>query len=235
MSLTKAQYRSMVRQYLDDPNAKRWSDGFIDLAIQLVADDLWTDLLDQNPWLTSQLQTISTLHSPGFIDLRLASMGGDLTQRFYRIQFVKGIADAGSQAARMYYPKDPRDYLLTGGDQGVIVATRFTYEIKGDQLWLYSSDMQFGPAPVDIRYSFKPTPFTGLADGTPYPFPEGGEAALVMAAAAHTMAKGNAEEAAQLINLADRALVKLLASVRRQWLGSTVPYTTQSAHEFGST
>jgi hypothetical protein len=181
------------------------------------------------------LQTISTLHSPGFIDLRLATNGGDLTQRFYRIQSVKGIADVGSQAARIYYPKDPRDYLLGGGDTTVIVATRFTYEIKGDQLWLYSSDNQFGPAPVDIRYSFKPPTFTSWADGSFIPWPEGGEAAAVYSAAAHTMAKGNAEEAAQLLLLADKAKDRMLASIRRQWLGSTVPYTTGSTFEFGGT
>jgi len=95
--------------------------------------------------------------------------------------------------------------------------------------------MQFGPAPVDIRYSFKPTPFTAMTDGMNVPFPEGGESAAVMAAAAHTMAKGNAEEAQQLLVLAERARDRLLASIRRQWLGSTQPYTTESSHAFGGT
>jgi len=233
--LTKAQYRSMVRQYLDDPNAKRWTDSFIDIAIQLVMDDIWTDMLDQAPFLTSQLQTISTLHSPGFIDLRLATNGGDLSQRFYRIQLVKAPATPGTQQARIYYPKDPRDYLLGSGDTSVIVATRFTYEIKGDQLWLYSSDLEFGPAPIDIRYSFKPPAFTSWADGSLIPWPEGGESAAVYAAAAHTMAKGNAEEAAQLMLIADKAKDRMLASIRRQYLGSTVPFTTENAHAFGGT
>src|SRR5258706_5800106 len=112
MPLTKAQYRSMTRQYLDDPNAKLWSDGFIDLAIQLVLDDLWTDMLDQSAFLTSQLHTLNTLHSPGYIDLRLTTSGGDLTQRFYRVQLVKA-------AERVYYPKDPRDYLQGAGDASV--------------------------------------------------------------------------------------------------------------------
>jgi len=225
----------MAREYLDDPNGKRWSDSFIDIAIQLVMDDLWTDMLDQNPFLTSQLQTFSTLHSPGFIDLRLATNGGDLTQRFYRIQLLKAPSTVGDQAARIYYPKDPRDFLLGGGDQTVIVATRFTYEVKGDQLWMYSSDMQFGPTPVDLRYSFKPPTFTSWADGSLIPWPEGGESAAVYAAAAHTMAKGNAEEAQQLLILAERARDRMLASIRRQWLGSTVPFTTENAHAFGGT
>ena len=233
--LTKAQYRSMTRQYLDDPNAKRWSDSFIDIAIQLVMDDLWTDMLDQNPYLTSQLQVFNTLHTPGFVDLRLATNGGDLTQRFYRIQFVKGASTPGTQQARIYYPKDPRDYLLGSQDQSVIVATRYTYEIKGDQLWLYSSDLQFGPAPVEIRYSFKPPTFTSWADGSLIPWPEGGESAAVYMAAAHTMAKGNAEEAQQLLAIAAQARDRMLASIRRQYLGSTVPYTTENAHAFGGT
>ena len=232
--LTKAQYRTMVRQWLDDPNAKRWTDASIDLAIQFALDDLWTDILDDAPWMTSQLQTITSLHTPGgFIDLRQTAFGGDLTQRFYRAQLVKGAADAGSQAARIYYPKDPRDFLLTGGDASVIVATRFTYEIKGDQLWLYSSDMQFGPTPIDLRYSYKPTPFTQLTDSFNVQFPEGSEAAAILLAAANTMAKGNAEENAQLMNMAEMSRQRMLAAIRRQWLGSMQPYTTQSTHEFG--
>lgn len=226
--LTKAQYRSMVRQYLDDPNAKRWSDTFIDLAIQMVADDLWTDMLDQAPYLTSQLHTISALVSPGYIDLRLTTNGGQLTQRFYRIQGVKS-------NGRMYYPKDPRDYLTTAGETGVLVAAAYTYEIKGDQLWLYNNNTAFGDAPVDLRYSFKPTPFTALTDGMNVPFPEGAESALVLAAAGHTMAKGNAEEATQLMVLADRARERMLASIRRQWHGMIVPFTTENAHAFGGT
>lgn len=235
MALTKAQYRSMTRQYLDDPNAKRWSDSFIDLAIQLVIDDMWTDILDMAPFITSQLQTISSLHSPGYIDLRLAAQGGDLTQRFYRIQLLKAPSSTSGQAARIYYPKDPRDYLLGGGDNSVIVASRFSYEVKGDQVWLYSSDMQFGPAPVDLRYSFKPMPFTAFADGNNIPFPEGSELAPILAAAANTMAKGNAEDAAQLIILADRARDKMLAAVRRQYHGALSPYTTGTAVEYGGT
>lgn len=231
--LVKAQYRTMVRQWLDDPNAKRWADSFIDLAIQFALDDLWTDVLDTAPFLTSQLQTLNTLHSPGFIDLRQTMFGGDLTQRFYRVQLLKAPAEPASQAARIYYPKDPRDVLLTQGDQGVIVATRFTYEIKGDQLWLYSSDNQFGPAPVDIRYSFKPTAFTMLTDGFGVQFPEGSESAAVLLAAANTMAKGNAEENAQLLGMAEVARNRMLDAIRRQYFGSTSPYTTQSTHEFG--
>lgn len=233
--LVKAQYRSMTRQWLDDPQAKRWSDSSIDIAIQLALDDLWTDILDMAPFATSQLQTLNTLHAPGFIDLRQTAIGGDLTQRFYRVQLLKAPAEPSSQAARIYYPKDPRDYLLTAGDQGVIVATRFTYEVKGDQLWLYSSDMQFGPTPVDIRYSYKPTPFTALTDGYNVMFPEGSESAAILLAAANTMAKGNAEENAQLMQMAEVARQRMLASIRRQYLGSTQPYTTESAHAFGGT
>lgn len=198
-------------------------------------DDLWTDMLDLAPWLTSQLQTFTTLHSPGYIDLRLATNGGDLAQRFYRVQLVKAPAEAGSQAARIYYPKDPRDFLLSGGDAGVIVATRFSYEIKGDQLWLYSSDQQFGPTPVDLRYSFKAPTFTSFADGSLIPWPEGGEAAAVYAAAAHTMAKGNVEEARQLLEIAAVARERMLASIRRQWLGMTVPFALESPITFGGT
>lgn len=224
--LTKAQYRTMTRQYLDDPDAKRWTDGNIDLAIQLVIDDLWTDMLDQSGYLTTQLHVITALTSPGYIDLRLTTNGGQLTQRFYRVQSVKN-------AAVTFYPSDPRDTFYGTQDDTVVAGSPASYTVRGDQLWLSDTSTSFATAPIDFRYSFKPTPFTALTDGTGVPFPEGGESAAVLAAAASTMAKGNAEDARQLFVMAEQSRIRLLASIRRQYHGMMVPWATGSGQEWG--
>src|SRR5258705_1244023 len=232
--LTKAQYRTMTRQYLDDPVAKRWSDPNLDLAIQLVLDDLWGDMLDIAPYLTSQYQQIPLpLHIPGYIDLRLTINGGDLTQRFYRLQQL--IAHG-----RHYFAKDPRDYLLTAstntGDTSTVkadVEQRFSYQFLGDQLWLHplGNVTTF----TEMRYSFKPIAFTQMTDGTNVPFPEGHEHPVMLLSASHAMAKGNAEEAGQLYAMGNDARQRMINAIRRQYHGMTVPFVPQNQYEFGST
>lgn len=212
MALTKAQARMLTREWLDDPQAKRWSDARIDLAIQLALDDLWTDMLDMQSSLTSQLHTITSLHSPGYIDLRLATSGGDLTQRFYRVQHV-------TRGGREYRPVDPRDVVIESNE--AIVGPDFTYYVLGDQLWLFPLSTTDD---VELRYSFKPTPFTAMTDGMNIPFPEGSESAYVLLASATTMAKGGAEDIGQLMSLAQQARDRCYAAIRRQYHGMTVPF-----------
>lgn len=238
--LTKAQYRNMVRQYLDDPSAKRWTDPNIDIAIQLVIDDLWNDILDQAPYITHIQETLvpffpyspslgfpisGATGSPVAIDLRTIVDGGQLSQRFYRVQHL--IANE-----REYYVKDPRDYLIVLGDAPTpaLVETRFTYQVLGDQVWIHPPD-----STIELHYSFKPGKFTNFTDTDSIPFPEGNESAAIMQAAANTMAKGNAEEAVQLQSLAVTARDRMLNSIRRQYHGMTQPLTTGTSTEWGGT
>jgi len=224
----------MTRQYLDDPVAKRWSDPNLDLAIQLVLDDLWGDILDIAPYLTTQYQQLSVpLHVPGYIDLRLTANGGDLTQRFYRLQQL--VADG-----RHYFAKDPRDYLLVAstntGDMSTVranVEQRFTYEFLGDQLWLHP--LGAVSTFVELRYSFRPKAFTTMIDGDNIPFPEGSEHCVVLLAAADAMVKGNAEEAGQMFSAGEAARQRMINSIRRQYHGPSVPFTPGNQTEWGST
>lgn len=224
--LTKAQFRTMVRAYIDDPSGKRWDTASLDIAIQMVLDDLWSDLLDQNTYLTSQLHTITSLISPGYIDLRLTTQGGQLTQRMYRIQSVKS-------NQRIYYPKDPRDILLTAGDLGVVVSSAFTWTVYGDQLWLFNGNTAFGDAPVDLRYSFRPTPYTSMSEGSTILFPEGSESAGVLTAAASTMSKGSVEDNNQMLALAEKSRQRMLNAVRKQSFGPIQPYVAGEPQEMG--
>src|SRR2546428_1738742 len=138
MALTKLQIRMAIREYLDDPAAKRWSDANLDLLTQVVYDDLYGDILNTSPYWNSQYDQVAAPFTvPGYIDLRLVADGGKLNKRLYKLQQV--MADG-----RQYFSKDPRDYLLKAatvtGDVSTIealVEQRYTYELLGNQLWFH--------------------------------------------------------------------------------------------------
>lgn len=231
--LTKATYRTMIQQYFDDPNAARWSAANLDQLTSLVYDELWVSILDTNAYWNMQYDTINLpLHPPGFIDLRTTGDGGDLSQRFYRLQ--QCIADG-----RHYFAKDPRDYLMVAsvaGDPTTIQAStgieqRFSYQFLGSQLWLHplGNVTTF----VELRYNFRPPIYTTLADGAIVNFPDGCEHAIILATAVHAMAKGNAEDTMQLRQFAAEAKQNLLDNVRRRYHGPTVAFLPENQWEWG--
>ena len=236
MAQTKAQIRTNVRQLIDDPNAKRWSDSALDSRIEMVHDDLYSDILDTAPYFNSQYQQIGLpLHAPGYIDLRQTTYGGDLTQRFYRLQ--QCIADG-----RHYFAKDPRDYLMVASSQTGDVTSisavqgveqRFSFQFLGNQMWLHplGNVTTF----VELRYNYRPVAFTQLTNGYIVDLPEGSELALVNLAAASAMPKGNAEDAEQLRLIGEEARQKLLNSIRRQYHGPTQVYTGETPWSWGGT
>lgn len=237
MALTKAQVRSQVRQIIDDPNAKRWSDPSLDSLIEGIHDDLYSDMLDVAPYFNSQYQQIGLpLHAPGYIDLRQTIYGGDLTQRFYRLQ--QCIADG-----RHYFAKDPRDYLMTASTAttGTVadirantgVEQQFSFQFLGNQLWLHP--LGNVTTMVELRYNYKPQQFTSLTNGYIVDMPEGSYRALINLAAAEAIPKGNAEDAKQLREMGAEAKEKLLNSIRRQYHGPTQMWTGNGPHEFGGT
>lgn len=232
--LTKLQVRTAVQQYFDDPAAKRWTAPNLDQVISFVYDNLYGEILDTASYWNSQYQQIGLpLHAPGYIDLRLQSAGGDLTKRFYRLQQL--IADG-----RQYFAKDPRDFLMMASTQTGDVTTiqastgveqRFSYQFLGDQLWLHplGNVTTF----VEIRYSFRPAVFTTLADSDSVEFPDGTEHTLVLAAAAHAMVKGGAEDPSGLMALAAEAKQRMIESIRRRYHGPTVPFAPSNQWEWG--
>jgi len=234
MPLTKAQVRTQVRQMIDDPSAKRWSDGNLDQLIELVLDDLWGEILDMAPYINSQYQQIALpLHAPGYIDLRTTTFGGDLTQRFYRLQQL--IADG-----RQYFVKDPRDFLMVASSLTNDVSTirastgieqRFSMQFLGNQLWLHplGNVTTF----VEIRYNFKPIGFTSLTNGFQVDMPEGSNRAIINLSAAEALTKGNVEEAQQFRTMGEDAKEKLMYSIRRQYHGMMVPFSPSNQWEFG--
>jgi len=232
--LTKLQIRTAVQEYIDDPAAKTWSATSLDLVTSMVYDGLWSDVLDMAPyWNSAYQQLVSPFHAPGYIDLRLVADGGDLTSRLYRIQQV--MAD-GVQ----YYMKDPRDYLLMAqsntGDVTTVVAQseqQHTYQVMGDQLWLHPLRITAMLGFMELRYSFRPPSYVGLAAGDNVAFVDGAEHALVLSAAAHALARADTEDSSQIRSLAAEAREKMFASIRRRYHGPTQPFTTDSPNDFG--
>lgn len=234
MSLTKLQIRTAVREYLDDTGAKTWSDSALDVVIQMTSDGLWGDILDMAPyWNTKYEQLASPYHVPGYLDLRNTTDGGDLAFRLYRIQ--KLIADG-----REYFAKDSRDYLLTAAaNTGLSTITApieqaFTYELLGDQLWMHPLGTTAAPGFIELRYSYRPSAFTALANGDPVPFPDGCEHCLVLQAAAHGLLRGDQENPDTVMKFAEIERNRLFATIRRKYHGPTVPFQATNPIEMGS-
>ena len=222
MPITTAQARSDIREAIDDPNAKRWGDTALDRLISRTIDGLWSDILDLFPWMVTQLHTAVPMTSPGFIDLRLTTNGGQLSQRFYRVQKV-------TRAGREYSPAKAQDVLIE--NDGEIVAPAFTYVLYGNQLWLFPLDTTFN---VELRYNFLPVPYTSLTDGYEVPWPEGYDDAYIYATARRGFAKGDAESIANASDLANEAMAKLQAAIRKYYVGPQGPTGFDSGASWGS-
>lgn len=235
MSLTKAQVRTAVREYIDDPGAKTWGDSALDVVIQMIQDGLWGDILDFAPYWNSQYQQIAytSYSTPGYFDTRKTGEGGVLTARLYRIQ--KFIADG-----REYFAKSPKDYLLTAstntGDVTTVTATveqNYTYELLGDQLWFHPLGQTATPGFVELRYSYRPASFGSLANGDPVPFVDGCEHALVLAAASYAMHRGDEEDPTKLLILSGIERDRLFSTIKRKYQGAMTPFSTSNPIEIG--
>lgn len=220
-TLTKAQSRTMIRQLIDDPNAKLWTDANLDILTSLTLDDLWSDIFDFSPWFTSKLDTLTSITSPGFVDLRHTGDGGALSERFHRLQLV-------TRNSRHYYEHRQRNILIEANS--VLTAPDDTYIFLGDQLWLFPLDTA---SDVEIRYSFKPAEFTTLTDGTKVTWPQGHESVYLYETAARALTKGDREENARVQAIADKSWQRMLSAVRRRGGAPIQPFTTDSPQSIG--
>lgn len=223
-ALTKANARTLVRQWLDDPDGQFWSNTNLDLLISLVLDDLWSELLQVAPGWRSTLDTIATgsISAPGFIDL---SSSGPLTARFYRIQSV-------TRDGREYGEIDPRDVVIE--DSAVVVNTSASrsYFVRGEELWLFPLDDS--TEEVELRYSGFPASFDGLAEAASVVFPDGYESAYVLEAAGRAMLKGDRENGERLLGMARRSFERALARVSATAAGPATPWLASAPESWGS-
>ena len=222
--LTKANARSLIRELADDPNAKLWSNANLDALASATLDDLWATILSVAPWATSQLDTITTLASPGYVDLRLTTGGGDLTQRLYRLQTI-------TRDDQSYGAIQPSSVTLQAGEVKASDNASYAFFVWADRLYLFPLDTT---TDVEVRYSYLPTPFTTLNEGDTVGWPDGFDAAYTHEVAARAMLRGAREDPAGLRAIAAESFNRLLGAVSRQHLGPTTPILMDSPLTWGS-
>jgi hypothetical protein len=191
--LNKGQIRTAVQQAIDDAGAKRWSAANLDVLITMVADMMWSAILDTFDDATSQSDTVTP--SSGAVDITT------LTKRFYRTQKVTKVSDSSDLQARRYRESVPQaSYYMLGNN-------------------IVTDPAVSGASSLTVTYSYLPPSFTGLAnDGTSLPteYPEGHEMALVYLAASAALIKGDAENMTQVGRMADVAVEALLTHIARR-------------------
>jgi hypothetical protein len=223
MALTKLEARELIREQMDDASSKLWSDSLLDRLTTTTLDTLWGELLEHAPRLTSQLDTIATLQTPGYIRTQLTTdtPAGDLTQRFRRVQSVM-------RGEQMYTEVDPRRVAVQGN---VLVANDgrdFVYFLQGKQIWLLPLDTA---EDVELRYSYLPAKYSGLANGDNVEWPEGFEDAYTWEVAGRAMLKGGRENADSLLGVAARSMAQLRSLIKTG--GVIMPYHNMPAQAWG--
>ncbi len=227
MSLTQSQTKTLISQFMDDASNKRWSDtgapSPLEIAAGLVYDQAWSEIIDEAPWIVSKREVVAAaaLTSPGYID---TVSGGDLTNRFHRVQkiFRDGVE---------YSPAMLDEVVIDETNSKLLSAPNRTYWVIGKHIWL--SPLSTSQT-VDIRYSYMPTAFNGLGDSVSIAWPDGHELAFVYRAAYELLGKGNVEETTELRNNADKSWKTLLRYVRRRYPGPRTMRVAGDPLEWGS-
>ena len=217
--MTKEESRDLVQQLIDDPSGARWAPGRLDLLIQMTVDSLWVEIFRIVPEYLSYKQTLTTLTSPGYVDL---SSDGDLTYRFYKLMKV-------TRSGYEYAPIDHR--LIVLEDDEVKVGYNRTYTRMGSKLYLFPLELT---PEVEVTYTYRPAAFTLLDDGADVEWPDGHEAVYIYMAAAAALGKGAAEDPTMFKEMAEEARRRMVAELERYYPGPTTPFPSGSALAFGS-
>lgn len=201
--MTRVEAETLIRELADDPDGARWSDFNLRLLASVTLDDLWSDLLTSVPGFLSQLDTVTSLDSPGYLDTRLVADGGKLSQRFFRIQSLT---------------RDDQEYSQVQGHQVVLedserlVGPDHSWIRYGDALYLLPLELT---PEVEIRYSYLPTKWSDLGGNTEVPWPDGHEFVYVQEIAGRAMLKGSAEDPTRILQLADSARRRCIAHCQK--------------------
>lgn len=200
MTMTKVDCRGFIQNHIDEAGSSFYSASWLDILITATMDELWAKLLTFSPFYLSTLETISAapkLVSPGYIDIN------QLAKRFYKLQSL--VRDGVS-----YTEQRPRNVQLDAN--AITVGDDYRYVYYGDQIWLFPLSASQS---LEFRYSYLPTRFSSLADGTNITWPDGFEMALCFEVASRALTKGDREENARVAQLARNSWDGLLDAVRR--------------------
>ena len=221
--MIKSIFRTLVRDAVDDPSQARWTNTNLDLWAALTLDSMWGELLQIDAFVTNQLDTLTTLTTPGYFDKRLSSGSGDLSQRLYRI---KSIVRNGREITE----GDPRNFVLE--NDVLIAGSEPSYWHIGDRVYITPLNTVDD---VEVSYSFKPASFDDLSDGAEVVWPDGYNSAVIYEIAGRMLAKGAAEDNQGYLQLANSEFSRLKAAVQRKSLGPIMILNLDTAGEFGGT
>ncbi len=209
--MTKFDFRQLIRSALDDPKQARWVDELLDLFTGLTLDSMWGELLQIDAFVTNQVDTLTSLTSPGYIDKRLSSLpsgfSGDLTQRLYRI---KSIVRNGRELEE----GDARNFVLE--NDILLAGFHPSYWHLGDRIYITPLNLVDD---VEISYSFKPSSYNILGDSDDVVWPDGYETAPIYETAGRMLTKGGAEDNQGHLVIADSEFSRLKSAVQRKSLG----------------
>lgn len=216
--ISKGSFRTLVRGLIKDRDEKLIDKPTLEVIINSSFDDQWSELLEAAKYVTSQYDVISSLPNK-FIDPRLASAGGMLSQRYYRVQhIVRGDKEYGFT--------DARNVLFDAAGTAIISAPDFTYTNIGDRIYLFPMET----SAVSIRYSFYPVSYRDLSDLNVIAWPEGYELALAQYIAANIL---TGDDADRLMGVAIRKLNLLASAAAKQHSGPSGVYAVDSPTEWG--
>lgn len=217
--MTQEESRLLIRELMDDVDAKRWSELALDLLVDTVQDWTFGQILKHSPYYNSQLDTVATLTSPGYID---TSSGGDLSARLFRIQKV-------TRDGKEYSEIKASEVVLE--DNTLQVGPRQVYLPLGTQIWLFP--LETTPE-VEVRYNFRPAKWSSLDDQASLAWPDGNEDAFICEAVGRALAKGAAEDPSVFLQMAQRARDDMLGELARRAHGPLTMMVTDAPADFAS-
>jgi hypothetical protein len=222
--MTKTEFEALTRELFDDANAKQWSATNFGLLVDTQQYRLWKRIHEHQPYFSSALQVVTPLTTPGYVDV---ATGGDLTNELLRVQSV--VRDN-----LPYGELDPAGVVFENNEvqaQRTGTSTR-NYVRLGDQLHI----LPYGDlaTDVEVRYSFLPAKFSGLAGATVVQWPLGHELALATQVATIALAKGAREDPSVMRGMAKDELDDMLAWVSRLSLGPLTPFYHDSLTDWAA-
>lgn len=214
--------RTLVRELIDDRSGSRWPTSTLDLLFGATLDGLWGEIFDSQPRLTSKLETL-TPTAPGYLDLRLVADGGQLSERFHRVQKL-------TRDGISYNEGHERDVSIEGSTR--ITGDDYSWWVWGDQLWMIPLSSS---GTVELRYSWLPRSWGSLSDGSQVPWPDTNEEAVAFKVAQRCLMKGSTEESETFAREAEQALQRTKTSIRHHGPGPAMIYLEDSPAAWGST
>ena len=205
--VTRTQLVAQTREYMDAVGSDRWSDDIIQVVLDQVFDQEWSNVLNAAPYYTFAQRNVIT-DSQGRIPFTaLNAGGGDSQENFYRLLSM-------SDGNRLYQQTSFNEVPLGTISNQIPTWPKMFYQAgQAFQTLPISSGV-----PVFAFVNWKPTAIRDLASGGSFvDFPPRAHLIVVYEAAANLLMKGGAEsrQAADLKALAAQERASLLDDIRR--------------------